>query len=149
MKNFFSTFIRPYFAVSASICSIIGLFIVVMSDKNATIIALITLCLCMLIVLIGIILAFDKMLRQNYGKEYRSISSFYVYQTDDGVKSTFETFRLIQCKRMFLSQIQYKFKWSGSLMPKKSVDFNCLYKQYYHVVVDPLPGYIYRLRWVK
>lgn len=89
-----------------------------MSDKNATIIALITLCLCMLIVLIGIILAFDKMLRQNYGKEYRSISSFYVYQTDDGVKSTFETFRLIQCKRMFLSQIQYKFKWSGSLMPK-------------------------------
>ena len=31
----------------------------------------------------------------------------------------------------------------------ESVEFNCLYKQYYHVVVDPSPGYIYRLRWVK
>ena len=30
-----------------------------------------------------------------------------------------------------------------------SIDFNSLYKQYYHVVVDPAPGYIYRLRWKK
>ena len=251
MKNFISTFIRPYFAFAASACSIIGLVIVVLSDKNATIIALVTLCLCIILTLIGVILAIDKMLYQNYGKEYKGISSFYVYQTDDGIKSTFEIFRLIQCKRMFLSQIEYKFKWSGSLMPRiwsnsqeienvvhnddakqwdsavlkfkkpltynestvvhvktenddhdgtakpfiycrlespidimqfrvllaykpegyaekaiferklisqeidsdyeylESVEFNCLYKQYYHVVVDPSPGYIYRLRWVK
>lgn len=31
----------------------------------------------------------------------------------------------------------------------ESVEFNSLYKQYYHVVVDPAPGYIYRLRWKK
>lgn len=251
MKKLINTFIRPYFAFAASVCSIIGLIIVVLSDKNATIIALATLCLSIILILIGIILAIDKMLDQNYGKEYKGISSFYVYQTDDGIKSTFEIFRLIQCKRMFLSQIEYKFKWTGSLMPKiwsnsqvidnvvhhddskqwdsailkfkkpltynestvvhvktenddhdgmakpfiycrlespidimqfrvllaykpegyaekavferklisqeidsdyeyiESVDFNCLYKQYYHVVVDPSPGYIYRLRWVK
>ena len=161
------------------------------------------------------------------------------------------TYRLIQCKRMFLSQIEYRFKWSGSIMPRiwsnsqivdnivhhedprqwdsailkfkkpltynestvvhiktenddhdgtakpyiycklespidimqfrvllayksqncadkaiferklisqeidtdfeyiESVPFNGLYKQYYHVVVDPSPGYIYRLRWEK
>ena len=251
MKNIINTFIKPYFAFAASACSIVGLVIVVLCDKDATIIALVTLCLCLILVLIGIILAINKMIDHNYGKEYKGISSFYVYQTDDGEKSTFETYRLIQCKRMFLSQIEYRFKWSGSIMPKiwsnsqivenivhhddaqqwdsailkfkkpltynestvvhiktenddhdgtakpyiycklespidimqfrvllaykpdsydqkavferklisqevdsdfeylESVDFNCLYKQYYHVVVDPAPGYIYRLRWVK
>lgn len=118
MKNFINTFIRPYFAFAASACSIIGLIIVVLSDKEATLIALATLCLCIILILIGIMLAIKKILNQNYGKEYKGISSFYVYQTDDGEKSTFETYRLIQCKRMFLSQIEYKFKWSGSIMPK-------------------------------
>lgn len=118
MKHFLNTVIRPYFTSVASICSIIGLCIVVFSNKNATIIALVTLCLCMLVLLTGVLLAIDKLLHQNYGKDYKSISSFYVYQTDDGMKSTFETFRLIQCKRMFLSQIEYKFKWTGTLMPK-------------------------------
>ncbi len=251
MKNFISTFIRPYFAFAASVCSIIGLIIVVLSDKDATIIALVTLCLCVILILLGVIFAINKMLVQNYGKDYKGISSFYVYQTDDGERSTFETYRLIQCKRMFLSQIEYRFKWSGSLMPKiwsnsqivdnivhhddiqqwdsailkfkkpltynestvvhiktenddhdgtakpyiycklespidimqfrillaykednyaekavferklisqeidtefeyiESIPFNSLYKQYYHVVVDPSPGYIYRLRWTK
>lgn len=251
MKNYISTFVKPYFAFAASVCSIIGLISVVLSDKDATIIALATLCLCIILILAGVISAINKMLVQNYGKEYKGISSFYVYQTDDGERSTFETYRLIQCKRMFLSQIEYKFKWSGSLMPKiwsnsqivddiihnddvqqwdsailkfkkpltynestvvhiktenddhdgtakpyiycklespidimqfrvllaykaddyaekavferklisqeidtdyeylESVPFNSLYKQYYHVVVDPSPGYIYRLRWVK
>ena len=251
MKKYLSSFIGPYYAFAASACSIIGLVIVILADKNAVIVALLTLCLCMAIILVGTILAIDRFLRQNYNKDYKGISSFYVYQTDDGIKSTFETFRLIQCKRMFLSQIEYKFKWSGSLMPKiwsksqiiesivhhddvrqwdsallkfrkplmynestvvhiktenddhdgsakpyiycrletpidimqfrvllaykpdgysekaiferkpisqdidsefeyiESVDFNVLYKQYYHVIVDPSPGYIYRLRWVK
>ena len=221
MKNFISTFIKPYFAFAASACSIIGLIIVVLSDKNATLIALITLCLCIILILIGVILAIDKMLYQNYGKEYKGISSFYVYQTDDGIKSTFEIFRLIQCKRMHNDDAKLwdsailKFKkpltynestvvhvktenddHDGTAKPfiycrleypidimqfrvllaykpegyaekaiferklisqeidsdyeyLESVEFNCLYKQYYHVVVDPSPGYIYRLRWVK
>ena len=251
MRNLLRTFIAPYFAFAASVCSILGLVIVVLSNQEATIIALIALCLFLLIILVGIILAIEKMIHQNYGKDYKGISSFYVYQTDDGIKSTFETFRLIQCKRMFLSQIVYKFKWSGTIMPRifsnsqmienivhhddaqqwdsavlkfkkpltynestvlhvktenddhdgtakpyiycklespidimqfrvllaykpagycekaiferklisqeidaefeylDSIEFNSLYKQYYHVVVDPAPGYIYRLRWKK
>lgn len=191
MKNIINTFIRPYFAFAASVCSIVGLIIVVLSDKEATLIALVTLCLSITLILVGILLAINKMIHQNYEKEYKGISSFYVYETDDGEKSTFETYRLIQCKRMFLSQIEYRFKWSGSycklespidimqfrvLLAYKSqncadkaiferklisqeidtdfeyiesVPFNGLYKQYYHVVVDPSPGYIYRLRWEK
>ena len=118
MKHFIRTFIAPYFAFAASVCSIVGLVIVLLSDKNATIVALIALCLFMLIVLVGVIRAISKMLHLNYGKDYKGISSFYVYQTDDGVKSTFETFRLIQCKRMFLSHIEYRFKWTGTIMPR-------------------------------
>ena len=105
MKKYISSFIQPYLAFAASACSIIGLAVVIVSDKDATIIALITLCMCLFFILIGILLAIDRLLRQNYRKDYKSISSFYVYQSDDGVKSTFECFRLIQCKRMFLSQI--------------------------------------------
>lgn len=75
-------------------------------------------CLFLLIILTGVLLGIARMLHQNYGKDYKGISSFYVYQTDDGIKSTFETFRLIQCKRIFLSQIEYRFKWSGTIMPR-------------------------------
>lgn len=251
MKNLIRTFIAPYFAFAASVCSVVGLVIILLSNRNATIVALFAFCLFLLIILIGVLLAIARMLHQNYGKDYKGISSFYVYQTDDGVKSTFETFRLIQCKRIFLSQIEYKFKWSGTIMPRifsnsqrienikhysdaqqwdsailrfkkpltynestvvhiktenndhdgiakpfiycklespidimqfrvllaykpagyaekavferklidqeidaefeyiESIEFNSLYKQYYHVIVDPAPGYIYRLRWKK
>ncbi len=222
MKNLVRTFIAPYFAFAASVCSIVGLVIILLSNKNATIVALMAFCLFLLIILTGVLLGIARMLHQNYGKDYKGISSFYVYQTDDGIKSTFETFRLIQCKRIFLSQIEYK--WDSAILRFKkpltynestvvhiktenddhdgiakpfiycklespidimqfrvllaykptgyaekaiferklidqeidaefeyieSIDFNSLYKQYYHVIVDPAPGYIYRLRWKK
>ena len=232
MKNLVRTFIAPYFAFAASVCSIVGLVIILLSNKNATIVALMAFCLFLLIILTGVLLGIAS-------------------QTDDGIKSTFETFRLIQCKRIFLSQIEYRFKWSGTIMPRifsnsqrienikhysdaqqwdsailrfkkpltynestvvhiktenddhdgtakpfiycklespidimqfrvllaykptgytekaiferklidqeidaefeyiESIEFNSLYKQYYHVIVDPAPGYIYRLRWKK
>ena len=45
MKKYISSFIQPYLAFAASACSIIGLAVVIVSDKDATIIALITLCM--------------------------------------------------------------------------------------------------------
>lgn len=62
----------------------------------------------------------NKLIHHNYNEEYKRISSFIVFQTDDGVHSTFETYRLIQCKRSILSEIEYKYKWSGSIFPKLS-----------------------------
>jgi hypothetical protein len=34
------------------------------------------------------------------------------------VKSTFEVYRTIQCKRLFLTEIPYNFKWTGAIPPK-------------------------------
>lgn len=44
---------------------------------------------------------------------YQSISS-------DGRKSTLDTYRVIQCKRLFLTEIRFNFKWTGKKMPKLS-----------------------------
>jgi hypothetical protein len=117
MKSIINKFIAPYFAIAASACSVIGLIFVFVSNKTATIVALVAFCLFLLMILLGIIFALRRFLSQNYSKEYKSISSFYIFQSDDGEKSVFETYRLIQCKRMFLSQIDYKYKWSGSSKP--------------------------------
>ena len=117
MKSIINKFIAPYFAIAASACSVIGLIFVFVSNKTATIVALVAFCLFLFIILLGIIFALRRFLSQNYSKEYKSISSFYIFKSDDGEKSVFETYRLIQCKRMFLSQIDYKYKWSGSSKP--------------------------------
>lgn len=117
MRSIINKLITPYFTIAASACSVIGLVIVFTADHAATIVALIAFCLFLLIILLGILLAINRIISRNYPKDYKSISSFYVFQSDDGEKSMFETYRLIQCKRMFLSQIDYKYKWSGSSKP--------------------------------
>ncbi len=71
----------------------------------------------MLLIIYKILKTINRLILENSDKEYRSISSFYIYQSKDGHKSTFEVYRLIQCKRLFLTEIPYKFKWSGSKQP--------------------------------
>jgi len=58
-----------------------------------------------------------RLLKQNSPEPYERISSFYEFRSDDGQKSTFELYRLIQSKRVLLTHIEYKFKWSGSKKP--------------------------------
>ena len=84
MKNLIRTFIAPYFAFAASICSIVGIVVILLSSK----------------------------------------------------KAIFE-------RKLIDQEIDAEFEYI------ESIEFNSLYKQYYHVVVDPAPGYIYRIRWKK
>ena len=42
---------------------------------------------------------------------------FIHFECKDGQNSTFEVYRLIQCKRLFLTEISYNFKWSGTKRP--------------------------------
>lgn len=104
----------------ASISSILGIILTFMADSGAVILSLSFFCLALLAVLIGVFVTMSKMLRQNHVNEYEKISSFYEYRSDDGVRSTFEVYRLIQSKRALLTQIEYKFKWSGSIPPRIS-----------------------------
>lgn len=115
--NFLKAYIGPVYAGFASLCSIAGLVLLFVNNKTACIIALAVFCVGLIVLVYGILKAINKLVLDNSDKEYRSISSFYVYQSNDGQKSTFEVYRLIQCKRLFLTGIPYNFKWSGTRQP--------------------------------
>ncbi|WP_288317681.1 hypothetical protein [Xylanibacter caecicola] len=115
--NFLKAYIGSVYVGFASLCSILGLVLLFIESKTACIIALIVFCFGLITIIYGIFKAINKLILDNSESEYRSISSFYVYQSNDGQKSTFEVYRLIQCKRLFLTEIPYNFKWSGSRQP--------------------------------
>ena len=120
MNHYLKKYIYPWFIDAASLASLLGLIIAFCSEDYAVIVALITFCISLLILLIAGLIAINKIIIRNYTNEYKKISSFYNFQCDDGIHSTFETFRLIQCKRSLLTEIKYDFKWSGSIIPKIS-----------------------------
>lgn len=120
--NFLKRYIYPWFIDAASLASIIGLIIAFSSKEYAIIISLVTFCLVLILILVAILIAINKTIVRNHPEEYKKVSSFYVFQCDDGIHSTFETYRLIQCKRAILSKLEYKYKWSGNIFPKISSD---------------------------
>ena len=99
------------------ISSIVGLIIVFLSDKNAVIVSLVTFCFVLIVILVGVGITLHRLLKQNFPEPYERISSFYEFRSDDGQKSVFEVYRLIQSKRALLTHIEYKFKWSGTKPP--------------------------------
>ena len=117
---FLRTYISGIYSFIASLCSIVSMVFIFVSDKTYTLIALIVLCFGLSILLYGILRAINKIILDNSSEDYRRISSFCIYQSHDGGKSTFESFRMIQSKRLFLTHIPYQFKWTGSTHPKLS-----------------------------
>lgn len=140
MRRWLKTYIYGYFLDVASLASIIGLVIAFCAQTYAVIIALVAFCIVLLILLIGVLYSLRNFIHTNYKEEYRRITSSYVFQTDDGIKSTFEMYRLIQSKRPVLNQIEYKYKWSGSKLPKMSSD---------NQIVEQLPSCCNPTSWDK
>lgn len=89
-------------------------------DQTAVPVALFVLCSGFAALIIGILRGINKVIVDNSTEDYRRVSSFCIFQSHDGVKSTFESFRMIQSKRLFLTHIPYNFKWTGSIQPKIS-----------------------------
>lgn len=118
--TYLKKYVYPWFVDMASFASIIGLIIAFVSDDRAVFIALVTFCLVLLILLFASLFAVNRVILRNYPVEYKKISSFFIFQCDDGVHSTFETYRLIQCKRSLLTELEYNYRWSGSISPKIS-----------------------------
>lgn len=52
-----------------------------------------------------------------YPKGYKSIATFVRYSTTDGKTIIHETFRQIQIKHSYLTEIEHKYKWTGSKEP--------------------------------
>ena len=115
------TFLKAYvgksYSVFTSLCSIAGFVALFVKNETACIIALSVFCLCLLLLLYSVFLALRKLIIDHSDHEYRGISSFYTFECKDGRNSTFEVYRLIQCKRPFLTSIKYNFKWSGTIQP--------------------------------
>lgn len=127
--SYLRKYIYPWFVDAASLASIIGLIITFASNNNAISIALFTFCLVLIILLIAGLFAINKIIIRNYPSEYKKVSSFYIFQCDDGVHSTFETYRLIQCKRPLLTELNYRYRWSGSISPKISSENQLIEEQ--------------------
>ena len=115
--NFLKAYIGPAYVGLASFCPIASLILLFVNNKIACIVALAICCIGLIAIVFGILRAINKLILDNSDKEQRGISSFYVHQSNDGRKSTFETYRLIQSKRLFLTEIPYNFKWSGTKHP--------------------------------
>ena len=107
----------------AGIASIIGIVILAFSDKTNTIIALSFFCGCLLILLISIVWAIYSFIKQGNGNNHLKVSVFTKFEALDETHSIFETYRVIQSKRLVLSEIDQNFKWSGSKLPTVSSKF--------------------------
>lgn len=126
--SFLKAYIGPVYTGLASLCSIIGLMLMFISNTIACIIALTIFCVGFVVLIWGILRAINKVVLDNSDKEYKSISTTYVYHSKDGKKSTLDTYRMIQCKRLFLTEIHFNFKWTGTKMPKLSSDIQSIEK---------------------
>ena len=124
--NFLKAYIGPTYTGFASLCSIVGLMLIFINNNTACIIALFVFCIGFIVLIYGILKAINKMVLDNSEKEYKSIATSYIYQSKDGKKSTLDTYRMIQCKRLFLTEIHFNFKWTGSKMPKLSSDIQTI-----------------------
>lgn len=102
----------------ATFASILGVVLFFLNDTCATRVALVFVCGLMLIVGGYSIYILHSVLGKHYPKEYDMIASFAEFKSEDGVLSSYDTFRVIQCKRTFLDKVRYNFKWSGTKLPQ-------------------------------
>lgn len=107
----------------AGLASIIGLAILALSDQTNAIIALSFLCFSLATLLICIIYALHSFIKKENGNNHLKVSVFTKFETLDKTHSVFETYRVIQSKSLVLSEIEQKFKWSGSRLPIVSSKF--------------------------
>lgn len=101
-----------------SIASIAGLFLFCFSSTISIIIALSYFCVCLTIILTAILFILFSFIKGSHKFPYEKISAFTKYETSDGVHITNETYRVIQVKRILLTEVEQNFKWTGSKRPE-------------------------------
>lgn len=104
----------------SSLASIIGLIILGFKETTNAIIALCFMCGGLLILLGCLIWGIFTFIRRNNENDHLKVSVFTKFETLDQTHSIFETYRVIQSKRLVLTKIEQNFKWSGTNLPKIS-----------------------------
>ena len=92
--DFLRTYISSTCSFLASLCSILSIILMLVSNETYTLIALIVLCLGFIILIYGILRGINKIVLDNSSEDYRRISSFCIFQSHDGVNQRLNLFLL-------------------------------------------------------
>ena len=101
-----------------SIASIVGLCLVFVVNKPwQGIVALAVVVVFLGAILVKVILTLNQYAQAKYPRGYSVISTQIRYSTSDGNKIRYEVYRHIQCRRAWMTEFDYAFKWTGSKPP--------------------------------
>lgn len=124
-KNLFksiNTLFSGKFAFLASLASILGLIILILKEDWAVKLALLFFCLMLLVFTSYLIYTLYRILDKRQ-VDHENRSTFIKYETSDGNKIIYETYKLLQSKKPVLTEFDYNFKWTGSIFPEVTSDF--------------------------
>lgn len=124
IKDAFSAIVNilsKQFYFFASLASIIGFIFLFIKNEQAVWIALVFFCVVISAFCIALILTLLKLVSLK-NNDFDSKSTFVKYETTDGNIINFEVYKLIQSKKTILTEHNYNFKWSGSILPKIQSD---------------------------
>lgn len=124
--DFFKRHSLAVFNFVAGFASIVSVLFLVFSDEANALIALAFFCLFLLITLFSILRVLQMFVRKENERDHKKVSVFTTFETLDETHSRFETYRVIQSKRLVLSEVDQNFKWSGSKMPRLSSDLQTI-----------------------
>lgn len=114
------------FNIIAGFASIVSMFYLLFTDEVNGKIALFAFCFFLLFACISLIYGINQFIKKENEKDHKKVSVFTTFETIDNTHGVFETYRVIQSKRMILSCIDQNFKWSGSKMPEISSDLQTI-----------------------
>lgn len=123
-KSFYKSIINIFskqFYFWAGLASIIGLIIIFIKKDWAVITALSFFCLMLVIFTSYLIYSLYRILDTNES-DHDDKSTFIKYETSDGKKIMYETYKLIQSKKPVLAEFDYNFHWTGTIMPQITSD---------------------------
>lgn len=106
------------FNIVTGVCSIIGVIVLLFSDYVNSVIALLCLVCFLILLLILVIETVRRFIKKSNVESYEKVSVFMKFETSDSTHSIFEMYRVIQAKRIVLTEVEQFFKWSGSRLPK-------------------------------
>jgi hypothetical protein len=111
-------------------------------------VALVAFISCMAYITLRAHKVFNRFSKQHYPSGYLPISSFNRYTTLDGKRIQYEVHRHIQVKTAYMKSFEHRFQWTGTKDPVVS-SFDSMTKSFSHKIIDPDPGYEYRLTWPR
>lgn len=111
------------FNIITGVCSIVGVIVLIFTKDLSSLIALCCLVCFLIFLLILVLETVRRFIKNSHVEPYEKVSIFMKFETDDSTHSIFEMYRVIQAKRIILTEVEQYFKWSGTKLPKVTSKF--------------------------